>query len=433
MKIAMLGTGYVGLVTGTCFADIGHDVTCVDIDPQKIETLQHGGVPFHEPGLSELVTKNVQNQRLKFTTNLAEAVPDAQVVFIAVGTPPLPDGRADLRYVRKAAKDIAGLIRSYTVVVNKSTVPVGTAREVHRILEKTLQPSLFDVVSCPEFLREGTAIVDFMEPDRVVIGAESPRAEEVMKAVFEPLHAEHVVMTNIESSEMIKYAANAFLATKISFINEIANLCEKVGANVEKVAEGIGLDTRIGSKFLRAGLGYGGSCFPKDVRALRQIAGLNGYDFKLLRAVIDVNNDQRLRVARKLMRDLPDLNGKTIAVLGLAFKSNTDDIRESASIDMIRDLTERGALVHTYDPVATENAKAVLNGQVKYFEDAVSCVSGCDAVIIATEWPEFAELDWGTIGTTLKSKVMVDGRNLLDPLKMHALGYSYQSIGRERL
>lgn len=430
MNIVMVGTGYVGLVTGTCFAELGHYVTCVDIDAKKIQKLLAGEIPIYEPGLSELVKKNVEQERLKFSTRLADVMNDAHAIFIAVGTPPLPDGRADLRYVRQVAKEIGQHLQSYTVVVNKSTVPVGTANEVRRIIAHTADSALFDVASCPEFLREGNAISDFMEPDRVVIGVDSDKARNVMLQIFEPLKAENVVVTNIESAEMIKYAANAFLATKISFINEIANLCERIGADVQSVAHGIGLDSRIGPKFLRAGLGYGGSCFPKDVRALRQISGLHGYEFKLLRAVIDVNNDQRFRVVHKLVDELDDQVGKTIAVLGIAFKDNTDDIRESASIDIIKDLQEKGMRVRAYDPVAMENARAVLNGDVFYAADVYDCMSGADAAVIATEWPEFGEIDWERASELLRKRLVIDGRNLLDPAKMRSLGYTYKSIGR---
>lgn len=430
MKIAMIGTGYVGLVTGTCFAEIGHDVTCVDVDEEKVENLKKGVIPIYEPGLTELVERNVANERLHFTIKLSDVLEESEAVFIAVGTPSMPDGRADLRYVRQVAEEIGTHIKNYTVVVDKSTVPVGTADEVTRIISKHADASLFDVVSCPEFLREGNAVGDFMEPDRVVIGADTDKASKIMLDIFEPLHANNVLVTNVRSAEMIKYAANAFLATKISFINEIANVCERVGADVEKVAEGIGLDSRIGPKFLRAGLGYGGSCFPKDVRALRQIAGLHGYEFKLLRSVIEVNNDQRFRVVHKLVDHFGDIRDKEVAVLGLAFKDNTDDIRESASIDIIKDLQERGAHVRAYDPVATDNARKILNGQISYAESVKDCVSGADAIVIATEWPEFVEVDWKEVSTLVKQPVLIDGRNLLDPAKMEELGYTYRGIGR---
>lgn len=430
MKLTMVGTGYVGLVTGTCFAEIGHEVTCVDVDEKKIEDLRAGVIPIYEQGLTELVKRNIENHRLKFSTSLADTLSGTDAVFIAVGTPSLPDGRADLRYVRTVAETIGQHLKAYTVIVNKSTVPVGTADEVARIIARHVDPTLFDVVSCPEFLREGSAVRDFLEPDRVVIGADSERAKKTMLDIFEPLHAQNVLVTNVKSAEMIKYAANAFLATKISFINEIANVCERVGADVEKVSEGIGLDSRIGPKFLKAGLGYGGSCFPKDVRALRQIAGIHGYHFKLLNAVIEVNNEQRFRVVHKLLDYLEDLHGKEVAVLGLAFKDNTDDIRESASIDIVRDLQERGARVRAYDPVAAENARTMLNGDIQYATNALDCVRGADAIILATEWPEFVELDWSAIADAVKSKVLVDGRNLLDPAKMRALGFHYDGIGR---
>ncbi|OGY79229.1 MAG: hypothetical protein A3B74_00025 [Candidatus Kerfeldbacteria bacterium RIFCSPHIGHO2_02_FULL_42_14] len=429
MNIVVVGTGYVGLVTGTCLADLGHRVTCVDIDARKIDFLKRGTSPIYEEGLEALIQKNIHLGNLLFFTSLTSAVSDAEIIFIAVGTPSDVSGKADLQYVYAVANELGQCLDHNVIVVNKSTVPVGTAAEVGRMIAQNFSGAC-EVVSCPEFLREGTAVNDFFHPDRIVLGVRSRAAEDVMLKVFEAVQCPKVV-TTVESAEMIKYASNAFLATKISFINEIANICERVGANVEEVAYGMGLDSRIGNKFLRAGIGYGGSCFPKDIRALNQIAGINGYDFKLLKGVIEVNNNQRLLAVEKLNRLTGGLRGKTIAMLGVAFKSNTDDVRESAAIDISELLLERGVrYLRTHDPAALMNAKKILDKRVALFEDPYAMVQGCDGMMLATEWEQFRHLDWQKIRSMMRTPVLVDGRNLLDPVRMQRLGFLYDSIGR---
>lgn len=431
MNIVVVGTGYVGLVTGACLSEIGHDVTCVDIDEEKIKRLEQGEIPIFEPGLDTVVTNNVRAGRLKFTTSLPDVLADASVAIIAVGTPSRPDGHADMQYVYAVAEQIAENINGYKVIVNKSTVPVGTGREVEEIISKKYDGD-FDVVSCPEFLREGCAVEDFMAPDRIVIGARTDKAAKVMLDVFDKVKGEKLV-TSIESAELIKYASNAFLATKISFINEIAHLCERAGGDIEEVAYGVGLDSRIGPKFLKAGIGWGGSCFPKDVRALEQIGGIHGYDFQLIKSVIEVNNHQRRHMVDKVIKHFDgSVAGKKIGVLGLAFKGNTDDIRESAAIDIIRMLVEEGAQVTAFDYEATANAQRELDGvEVTYAEDPYAVCDGADAVIIATEWKQFAELDWEKVKSSLGAPVLFDGKNLLKPERMREeFGFTYYSIGR---
>jgi len=427
MNISVIGTGYVGLVTGTCLAEIGHQVVCLDIDERKIEGLINGVIPIYEPQLKELVIKNQQAGRLSFTTSYPEAMKNSTAVFIAVGTPARSDGHADLSYVFQVAESIAKELKDYKVIVDKSTVPVGTGEKVKSIIQKHYSGS-FDVVSCPEFLREGSAIDDFMKPDRIVIGAQSKRAVDVLLDIFKPIETEKLV-TNLASAELIKYASNAFLATKISFINEVSNICDLVGADVEEVAYGMGLDKRIGSNFLRAGVGYGGSCFPKDVSALKQMAGHNGYDFKLLKAVIEVNNDQRAVVLKKAKQAGESLEGKNIGILGLAFKDNTDDVRESAAIDIINLLQKEKVQIIAYDPIATENAKKIIPG-IKFADSAYAACHNQDLVIIATEWPEFRELDWQKIKAKMRTPWVVDGRNILDQNEMREMGFQYLSIGR---
>ncbi|OGY83750.1 MAG: UDP-glucose 6-dehydrogenase [Candidatus Kerfeldbacteria bacterium RIFCSPHIGHO2_12_FULL_48_17] len=428
MKISVVGTGYVGLVTGTCLADIGHYVTCVDIDEAKIAKMQRAKSPIFEEGLEDMMKKNIEVDRLHFTTRLSDVLAQTEVLFIAVGTPSDAEGKADLQYVEAVAHEIGKNLDHEIVVANKSTVPVGTARMVESIIRKYYHGP-FEVVSCPEFLREGTAVYDFYHPDRVVIGARTKRGADTMLKVFEPIKGEKVV-TSVESSEMIKYASNAFLATKISFINEIANICERVGADIDEVAYGMGLDTRIGNKFLRAGLGYGGSCFPKDVRALSQIAGTNGYEFKLLKSVIAVNNDQRKFLIEKLERVLGGIRGKKIAVFGLAFKNNTDDVRESAALDVIELLQGRGvAEIRAFDPQAMENAKReVFN--VQFVSDPYDAATGADAVIIATEWEMFSKLDWARMKEVMRQPFILDGRNILDVHALSKLGFTCISVGK---
>lgn len=432
MHVVIVGTGYVGLVTGACLADIQHTVTCVDINVEKIEKLQRGTMPFFEPGLDSVVRNNVHAGRLRFSTSLAESLPDAEVVIIAVGTPSQQDGHADLQYVNTASEEIGKNINAYKVVVNKSTVPVGTARKVEKkIREYYAGP--FDVVSCPEFLREGSAVGDFMHPDRIVIGSRNDAATKKMLELFSSIKGEKVV-TTVESAELIKYASNAYLATKISFINEISQICERVAADIGEVAYGVGLDARIGPRFLNAGIGWGGSCFPKDVKALDQIAGVHGYEFRLLKAVIEVNNFQRTHFVSKIRMYFHDhLQGKTLGVLGLAFKGNTDDVRESASLDIIAQLRADGATLRVFDYEATNNARMLLGEgrDLSYAATPYDVAVGCDALIIATEWKQFIELDWLKIKTLMRAPVLFDGRNLLKPERMRdEFGFTYFSVGR---
>ncbi|HOV86001.1 MAG TPA: UDP-glucose/GDP-mannose dehydrogenase family protein [Syntrophobacteraceae bacterium] len=434
MKIAIIGTGYVGLVTGACFAEFGHEVTCIDIDESKISLLQQKQVPIYEPGLDMLVRKNLDARRLRFTTDFVPGIPEAQVVFIAVGTPASRrgDGYADLSYVYDAARRLAPHLEGYTVVVNKSTVPIGTARQVARILSEVNPEADFHVASNPEFLREGAAINDFMRPDRVVLGVDSPRAEEVLKAMYRPLYLIETpfVITNIETAELIKYAANAFLATKISFINEIANLCEEVGADVQGVAKGMGLDGRIGRKFLHAGPGYGGSCFPKDTQALLRIAQEHGVACRIVESVVEVNAAQKARMVRKIRKALGgDEAGKTVAVLGLSFKPETDDIRDAPSITILSTLLEHGAAIRAHDPQAVEEARKVLP-QATYCSDPYEACRGADAVVLMTEWNEYRALDLDRVKSLLKEPVFIDLRNVYKLPSMKEAGFRYYSVGR---
>lgn len=434
MKIAIIGTGYVGLVTGACFAEFGHEVACIDKDEAKIERLCKGDIPIYEPGLDTLVQKNVQARRLIFTTDFRPGVPEAQVIFIAVGTPASRrgDGYADLSYVHEVARQIAPHLEDYTVVVNKSTVPVGTARQVSRIISEVNPGASFDVASNPEFLREGAAIRDFMHPDRVVLGVDNPKAEGVLKDIYRPLYLLETpfVMTSIETAELIKYAANAFLATKISFINELANICEEIGADVQAVATGIGLDGRIGKKFLHAGPGYGGSCFPKDTHALLRIAQEYGVACRIVEAVVEVNAAQKARMARKIRNAVGGNEaGKTIAVLGLAFKPETDDMRDAPSLTIISTLLEHGASVRAHDPQAMEEAARELP-KVTYCSNAYEACEGADAVVLMTEWNEYRALDFERIGKLMKSRVFVDLRNVYRLEAMKDLGFQYFSVGR---
>ncbi len=428
MNISVIGTGYVGLVTGTCLAETGHHVTCVDISAEKIERLKQGIIPIYEPGLESIVLANSKVGRLEFTTDLAEAIPNSEVVIIAVGTPSAPDGTADLKYVFAAAEGIAKHLNQYAVVVTKSTVPVGTGKQVEAVIRKHYAGD-FDYASCPEFLREGCAVDDFFAPDRIVIGVRTERAGDVMSDVFKTIRGQKVI-TTVESAELIKYASNAFLATKISFINEIAQVCERMGADIEEVAYGVGLDHRIGPKFLKAGIGWGGSCFPKDVSALDQMAGAFGYDFRLLKSVIEVNRNQRRHFIERVREYLGEIDGKKIGVLGLAFKDNTDDIRESAAIDVIQQLVDAGVHVKAFDYQATEQSRKELPNNVEFMADPYAAATGVEALLVVTEWKEFKELDWVKIKDLMHSPVVFDGRNLLKPQTMSELGFHYYSIGR---
>ena len=433
MRVAMIGTGYVGLVSGACFADFGHTVTCVDKDASKIERLNRGEIPIFEPGLDSLVDKNVKEERLSFTTDTRQAVAEADAVFIAVGTPARRgDGHADLSYVYAAAEEIAGLTNGFTVVVTKSTVPVGTGDEVEAILRKTRPDAEFAVVSNPEFLREGAAIKDFMIPDRVVVGCDDERAREVMHELYRPLFLNEtpILFTARRTSELIKYAANAFLALKITFINEIADLCEHVGANVQEVSRGIGLDGRIGSKFLNAGPGYGGSCFPKDTLALTKTAHDAASPVRIIDTVIEVNNARKKAMADKVIAAMGgDVSGRTVAVLGLAFKPNTDDMRDAPSLDIIPALTAAGAHVKAYDPEAMEEAEKLMP-DITYCGTVWQAITGADALVIITEWHQFRALDPQRLKDSLAGDIVVDLRNIYDPEDMVRRGFRYTSVGR---
>ena len=464
MNICIIGTGYVGLVTGTCLADFGLQVTCVDQDETKISLLNSGGVPIYEPNLEALIKKNVSANRLTFTTDLEKAVKQSKVIFIAVGTPSNNDGSANLKQIETVAQQIAHHLNEYKIIVNKSTVPIGTARKIKEIINKYhpntnktasssvipakagIHPSSpsplrgeggvrvkhpFDIVSNPEFLREGSAVYDFTHPDKIVIGTNSPKALKIMQEIYRPLYLIDTpfVITNPETAELIKYACNAFLATKITFINEIANLCDKVGADVHQIAKAMGLDGRISSKFLHPGPGYGGSCFPKDTEALYHFASTCGYDFKLLKGVISTNKRQRELMVEKIKHHLGDLKGKTIAILGLAFKQNTDDIRKSPAIDIIKLLLKEGAHIRCFDPLAMENSRKILPN-LTYCQDEYETVQDSDALVIATEWNQFRNLDLSKIKKLLKSPILLDLRNLYDPEKVKALGFVYEGVGR---
>ncbi len=433
MRVTIIGAGYVGLVSGACFADFGHDVVCVDKDRAKIGKLERGEIPIYEPGLEALVAENVKAGRLSFSLDLAASVPNADAVFIAVGTPSRRgDGFADLSYVHQAAAEIAAALDGYTVIVTKSTVPVGTGTEVEEIIRKHRPDAEFSVVSNPEFLREGAAIEDFKRPDRIVVGAEDERARKVMRELYRPLYLNEtpIVFTNRATSELIKYAANAFLATKITFINEMADLCEKVGANVQEVAKGIGLDGRIGGKFLHAGPGYGGSCFPKDTLALVRTAAVNGAPTKIVEAVVAINDARKKKMAERVIDACGgSLKDKTVAVLGLTFKPNTDDMRDAPSLDIVPALQAGGARVRAFDPAGTHEAKALLK-DVDYVEGPYQALEGADAVVIITEWDEFRALDLARLKSLMKTPVMIDLRNIYRPDEMAEAGVQYHSIGR---
>lgn len=432
MNICIIGTGYVGLVTGACLAEFGMNLICVDNDQQKIDLLQQGKMSVHEPGLEDLVLKNMREGRLSFSTSIQDGVTSSLVIFIAVGTPSKDDGSADLRAVEEVAKEIARYMNGYKVVVVKSTVPVGTCRRLKQLIQDhQAQPIPFDIVSNPEFQREGSAIEDFMRPDRVTIGAESEQAIAIMKDIYNALYLIETpfVITSLETAEMIKYAANTFLATKVTFINEIANLCEMVGADVHHVAKAMGLDGRIGKKFLHPGPGFGGSCFPKDTRALSKIARESGYVFKILESVIEVNEEQKQRMVIKIKEKVGNLKGKTIGILGLSFKPNTNDIRESSSIAIIQGLLAMGAKVKAFDPAAIEEAKAIFP-ELEYGKDAYDVARGADALVLVTEWNQFRRLDLPRIKDLLKSPIFIDLRNVYDPDQMKRLGFNYCGVGR---
>jgi UDPglucose 6-dehydrogenase len=429
MKLTIIGTGYVGLVTGTCFAEVGHQVVCVDNDAAKVKMLQAGGIPIYEPGLEELVKKNVAAGRLGFTNSTADGVQKSDVIFIAVPTPPQPDGSVDLSFIEKVARDIAAAMTEYKIVVDKSTVPVKTGEKVSETIKRYCKAQVeFDVVSNPEFLREGFAVGDLMKPDRVVIGVRSQRPVAAMKEVYEPFKAP-IVVTDINSAELIKHAANSFLALKISYINAIATVCEAAGANVQEVANGIGLDERIGRRFLDAGIGFGGSCFPKDLSAFIKIAEQIGYDFRLLKEVQHINTAQMDRFVKKITDTLWVLKDKTIGVLGLAFKQNTDDVRMSPAIELCQRLQKEGATLRVHDPKGMEKAKAVLTN-VTYVDDMNAVAESCDALVVATEWDEFKKLDLDRAKKSLTHPIMFDGRNLFDRAEMERRGWIYKSVGR---
>lgn len=439
MKIAVVGTGYVGLVTGTCLAEVGTDVACIDIDHKKIQGLRQGIMPIYEPGLETLVVKNYKKEKLHFTTDIAEGIKDADVAFIAVGTPPGEDGSADLQYVLAVASQIGQFMNSYGVVVTKSTVPVGTAEKVRGAVQAELDKRgvdiAFDIASNPEFLKEGAAIQDFMKPDRIVVGVDSGRAQETMDKLYKPfiMNGHPLIFMDIPSAEMTKYAANAMLATRISFMNDVANLCELMGADVNAVRKGIGSDPRIGSRFIYAGIGYGGSCFPKDVKALIKTAKENDYTMRILEAVEDVNEDQKSVLFNKLISALgSDLNGKKFAMWGLSFKPNTDDMREAPSLVLIDKIVAAGGEVVAYDPVAMPETKHTIGDKIKYVENPYDALDDADALLLITEWSEFKLPHFDLIGEKLKNKLIFDGRNVYDRNEMQELGFEYYSIGSKK-
>jgi UDPglucose 6-dehydrogenase len=433
MKIAVVGTGYVGLVTGTCFAETGNTVTCIDIDAAKVNKLNSGKITIYEPGLELLFERNLKQERLFFTTNLSEGIQDAKIIFLALPTPPGEDGSADLKYILGVASDLGPLLNQYTVIIDKSTVPVGTADKVRERIAANCKVE-FDVVSNPEFLREGVAVEDFMKPERVVIGTKSAKAKKIMEALYAPFvrQGNPLVFMDERSAELTKYAANSFLATKISFMNEIANLCELLGADVDSVRKGIGTDSRIGKRFLFPGIGYGGSCFPKDVQALAKSSSDVNYNFRILDAVMEVNDDQKTKLIPRIMDYFRgDLKGKVFALWGLSFKPHTDDIREAPALYNIEALLKAGAIVKAHDPESMENVKRLLGDKIQFCDSPYEAADQADAIFIATEWPEFRTPDFERLSSTLKNKVIFDGRNLYDLANMKELGYTYFSIGRE--
>ncbi len=436
MNIAVVGTGYVGLVSGTCFAETGNRVICVDIDKDKVERMQAGEVPIYEPGLEVLFARNAEQGRLHFSTDLNFAVQHSEIIFLALPTPPGEDGAADLSYVLKVADDLSEIIEDYKIIVDKSTVPVGTAEKVASHLNKKLSSALFDVVSNPEFLREGAAIEDFLKPDRVVIGTNSDRAKKKMKRLYAPFvrQGNPIIFMDVRSAEMTKYAANAYLATRISFMNEIANLCEQVGADVDFVRRGIGSDHRIGKRFLFPGVGYGGSCFPKDVKALAKTAIDAQYDFRILNSVMQVNVSQKEIMVKKLQKLFgQSLAGRSFAIWGLAFKPNTDDIREAPALKIIQSLLDSGANVKAYDPEAMENTKAHFGDKIEFYSDQYEALHDCDALLVITEWSVFRTPDFENIKKNLKQPIIIDGRNLYDLRMMEELAFYYDSVGRQKI
>lgn len=434
MKIAVVGTGYVGLVTGTCFAETGNTVTCIDIDEKKVANLKAGRMPIYEPGLDVLFDRNIKQGRLFFTTSLKEGIVGAQIIFLALPTPPGADGSADLRYVLGVARDLGQLLEQYVVIVDKSTVPVGTAEKVAEQVRATARVE-FDVISNPEFLREGVAVEDFMKPDRVVVGTTSARARKIMETLYAPFvrQGNPILFMDERSAELTKYAANAFLATKITFMNEIANLCERVGADVDSVRKGLGTDNRIGKRFLCPGIGYGGSCFPKDVQALAKTAEEHDYDFRMLKSVMSVNEDQKTKLIPAIVRHFGNLKGRTIAFWGLSFKPQTDDIREAPALYNIEQLLAAGAIIRAHDPEAMENVRKQLGDRITYHATPYEAAEGADAVFIATEWPEFRAPDFPRLASVMKSSVIFDGRNLYDLQDMMESGFTYISIGRKSI
>lgn len=434
MQVAIIGTGYVGLVTGTCFAETGNNVVCIDINEEKIAQLRRGETPIYEPGLDNLLERNIKDKRLTFTTSLAEGIKGAQIIFLALPTPPGKDGAADLQYVLGVADDLSTMITDYKVIVNKSTVPVGTAEKVAARLGAKLDKNLFDVVSNPEFLREGVAVDDFLKPDRVVIGTSSERAKKLMEELYQPFvrQGNPIYFMDERSSEMTKYAANAYLAMRISFMNEMSLLCELAGANVDNVRMGMGSDSRIGKRFLFPGVGYGGSCFPKDVQALARTAREHGFDYRLVETTMQVNDRQKTVLGKKVKAYFGDsLQGKTFGIWGLAFKPETDDIREAPALELIKELTAAGASVRAFDPEAMNNVKAIFGDSVYFAEDQYDAINGADALVIVTEWSEFRNPDFKRMETSLKAKAIFDGRNVYSLDKMKTLPFYYESIGRE--
>jgi len=432
MKIAVVGTGYVGLVTGTCFAETGNNVVCVDIDEAKIASLKAGKITIYEPGLEQLFDRNIEQGRLTFTTQLREGIKDAQIIFLALPTPPGEDGSADLKYVLGVADQLGEMLEQYAVIVDKSTVPVGTAEKVRDRIQKKAKVE-FDVVSNPEFLREGVAVEDFMKPDRVVIGTSSERAAKIMNNLYVPFvrQGNPILFMDERSAELTKYAANSFLATKITFMNEIANLCEKLGADVDAVRKGVGTDSRIGKRFLFPGIGYGGSCFPKDVWALAKASEESDYDFRILKSVMEVNADQKTKLIPHITKHFGNLKGKTIAIWGLSFKPHTDDIREAPALYNIEALLSAGATVRVHDPEAMANVKKLMGEKISYHQTPYDAAQGADAILIATEWPEFRAPDFGKLSSVMKGKVIFDGRNLYELRDLKENGFTYISIGRQ--
>jgi nucleotide sugar dehydrogenase len=434
MQVAIIGTGYVGLVSGTCFAETGNNVICIDINEEKVKKLQNGESPIYEPGLDVLLERNIKEGRLHFTTSIAEGIKNAQIIFLALPTPPGKDGSADLQFVLNVAADLSEIITEYKVIVNKSTVPVGTAEKVSAVLAKKLDKDLYDVVSNPEFLREGVAVDDFLKPDRVVIGTSSERARKLMDELYQPFvrQGNPIYFMDERSSEMTKYAANSYLAMRISFMNEMANLCEKAGANVDMVRVGMGSDSRIGKRFLFPGVGYGGSCFPKDVQALAQTAREMDYDFAIVNTVMKVNDRQKLRLGRKIKECFGnDLSGRHFAVWGLAFKPETDDIREAPALELINELLDAGATVTTFDPEAMDNVKRIFGEKINFAKSQYDALEGADALVIVTEWSEFRNPDFARVQNMLKQPMIFDGRNVYTLEKMQELGFYYESIGRK--